>query len=101
ERHLGARRPERPAQDVAQLLDDARRRRRVAVAYEHGHRVETVEQEVWIDLRLQRRQSRPSKLLGEPGDLRVTLAYFDEVARGMLDADHGEIDRHAERQRRA
>ena len=54
------------AQHFRQLLDDARRRRVVAVAHEHVHRVQTIEQKVRVELRLERGQPRAGELLGQP-----------------------------------
>src|SRR6185503_6478980 len=100
-RHFaGARAAERAAQHIAQMLDDGCRPRRVVVAHEHRDGVQAVEQEVRIELRLERRELRSGQLLGHPSQLRFAIARLAEVADRVLDADHREIHRRAERQRR-
>src|SRR5262245_32854603 len=49
---------ERRPQHFAQLFDDAHRGPTVVVTHEHGDRVERIEEEVRVNLRLQRGKTR-------------------------------------------
>src|SRR5688572_10070272 len=79
---------ERRPQYFAQAFDDADSGLTLVVANENGDRVERIEQEVRIDLRLQRGETRAGELFGKSGHLRVALVRFNKVTNRMLNADH-------------
>src|SRR5262245_43513045 len=82
---------QRRAQHFTQLFDDPHSCLTVVVTNEYGNRVERVEEEMRVHLRLQRSKTRDRELLGKTGDLYVPLARLDEVAYGVLDADDAEV----------
>src|SRR4030095_13733393 len=89
---------QRSAQYVAELLDDPRRRL-VAVSHQHRDSVQRVEEEVRIELRLERLEAGAGQLLRETCQLYLALAGLVEVANGVLRADDREIHGDTKRQR--
>src|SRR5689334_7194889 len=60
---------ERAAQEFAEVLDNPHGALPIVVTNEHGDRIQRVEKEMRIELRLQRREPRTRELLGQPCDL--------------------------------
>ncbi len=85
---------------LAELLQHPRGGRGVPVPHQDGDGVQAVEEKVRVELRPERPEPRLGELGGEPGGVDRALAGFGEVERGVLDAQHREVDRDAEGQRR-
>src|ERR1041384_3181556 len=81
------------------MFDDAHGALSIVITYEHRNRVECIEEEVWIQLRLKCSETRARELFGEPGHLHFALAGVDEITRGVFDSYDAEINSNAERQR--
>src|SRR5262249_52408640 len=75
-----------PAQHVAELLDDPSRRL-VAVADQHRDGVQRVEEEVRIELRLERLETGAGRLLRKTRQLNLSVTGLVEVANGVLRTD--------------
>jgi hypothetical protein len=91
---VGLRLAKGAAEDVAQLLDHTGGLGVLGVPYQDSDGVEAIEEKVWIETGLQRRQPRAGQLLGEPRYLHLVRARLLEIAHGMFDAHHRQIDRH-------
>src|SRR6185437_2495954 len=91
---------QRVAKNPTELLDHANGAQAVTVAYEHGDRIQAVEQEMRIHSRLQRREPRRGELARDAHKLQLAIPILGEVPDCVLDAHDEEVDGNAKRERR-
>src|SRR5688572_101744 len=100
QRHLiRAMTTKRVTQHLAQVFYDPHRARAVVITHQDGNRIQRVEKEVRIDLRLQCSKACTGQLLRQPRQLHLALSHLDKVANRVLDPHDAQVNSHAKRQR--
>src|SRR5688572_2599274 len=84
ERHLtGPMAAECTPEQVAELFHHRRGARTIAIARPYGNGIQRIEEEVWIELRLERRHPRVGQLLRHTRQLHLTLLGIRQIADGV------------------